>query len=98
MYLEHLDFNLETDNQTLSWVLARPRKTGRLARWAVRVSAFKFLLYLIRGTQNIIPDTLSRMFRELQDIHVSTKSCDSTLCAFTLWNFPLAFESIMQHL
>ena len=31
MYLEHLEFDLETDNLALSWCLARPRKTGRLA-------------------------------------------------------------------
>ena len=32
MYLEHSEFLLQTDNQALSWVLARPRKSGRLAR------------------------------------------------------------------
>lgn len=39
-YLEHQKFRLETDNQALSWVLARPRNTGRIARWAVRISAY----------------------------------------------------------
>ena len=34
MYLEHLDFDLETDNLSLSWCVDRPRKSGRLARWA----------------------------------------------------------------
>ena len=35
MYLEHEEFLLQTDNQTLNWVLARPRNSGRLARWGV---------------------------------------------------------------
>ena len=29
MYVEHLEFDLETDNFALSGCLARPRKTGR---------------------------------------------------------------------
>lgn len=61
-YLEHRRFQLETDNQALSWVLARPRKTGRIARWAVRISAYQFDVVHIRGAQNIVADSLSRMF------------------------------------
>lgn len=63
-YLEHREFSLETDNQALSWVLARPRKTGRIARWAVRLSAFKFSVRHIRGQENAVADALSRMFEE----------------------------------
>lgn len=63
-YLEHRRFQLETDNQALSWVLARPRKTGRIARWAIRISAFQFDVVHIRGSQNLIADALSRMFEQ----------------------------------
>ena len=31
-YLQYQEFCLETDNKALSWVLARPHKTGRVAR------------------------------------------------------------------
>ena len=62
LYLEHAEFDLHTDNQALSYVLARPRKSGRLARWAVRISAFKFKVTHLRSSQNVIADTLSRMF------------------------------------
>lgn len=65
-YLEHKEFDLETDNQALSWVLARPRKTGRIARWAVRISAFQFKVRHIRGSDNQVADALSRMFSEDQ--------------------------------
>ena len=54
MYLEHNEFDLETDNQALSWVLARPRKSGRLARWAVQISQFKFVPRHIRSSQNVV--------------------------------------------
>lgn len=63
-YLEHKPFCLETDNQALSWVLARPRKAGRIARWAVRISAFKFNVKHIRGAENAVADALSRMFQQ----------------------------------
>lgn len=66
-YLEHRRFTLETDNQALSWVLARPRKTGRIARWAVRISAFQFDVRHIKGSENVVADALSRMFEEQED-------------------------------
>ena len=67
MYLEHAEFLLQTDNQALSWVLARLRKSGRLARWALRISAFKFRVEHIRSSQNTIADTLSRMIEGYED-------------------------------
>ena len=38
MYVEHVEFDLETDNQALSWCLARPHKTGRLGRQPLSLS------------------------------------------------------------
>jgi hypothetical protein len=69
MYLEHVEFDLETDNQALSWCLAHPCRTGRIARWVVRLSAFKFVPHHIKGTLNVVADMLSRMFEtgESQD-------------------------------
>ena len=66
-YLEHQEFRLETDNKALSWVLARPRKTGRVARWAVRISAFRFTVSHISGSLNCVADALSRIFTEDTD-------------------------------
>lgn len=40
-YLEHREFELETDNQAVCQLLAHLHKTGHIARWAVRISAFK---------------------------------------------------------
>jgi hypothetical protein len=65
-YLEHQEFLLETDNQALSWLLAHPRQLGKIGRWIARISLFKFRVQHIRGTQNVIADTLSRMFTEEQ--------------------------------
>jgi hypothetical protein len=61
-YLEHVEFDLEMDNQALMWCLSHPRQLGRIARWVIRLSPFKFDVHHIRGSQNVIADALSRMY------------------------------------
>jgi hypothetical protein len=61
-YLEHTEFLLETDNRELSSLLSHPRQLGKIGHWVVRISSLKFKVQHIRGTQNIVADTLSRMF------------------------------------
>jgi hypothetical protein len=51
MYLEHVELDVESDIQALSWYLAHICQTGRIARWAVRLSAFKFVPHHIKGTR-----------------------------------------------
>jgi hypothetical protein len=53
-YVEHQAFILETDNQALSWLLSHPRQLGKIGRWVARISALKFEVRHIRGTQNIV--------------------------------------------
>lgn len=65
--MEHREFDLETDNQVLSWVLAHPRNTGHIARWAVRIFAFSFKVKHIQSSDNGIADALSGMFEEKED-------------------------------
>jgi hypothetical protein len=59
-YIEHQEFVLETDNQALSWLLSHPRQLGKIGRWVAKISALKFQVKHIRGTQNVVADTLSR--------------------------------------
>jgi hypothetical protein len=61
-YIEHQEFILETDNQAWSWLLSHLRQLGKIGRWMVKLSALKFQVRHIRGTQNIVADTLSPMF------------------------------------
>ena len=97
LYLEHAEFDLHTDNQALSYILARPRKSGRLARWAVRISAFKFKVTHLRSSQNVIADALSRMFERYPCEQVSD---DSKCAQFKINNIftqlPMAFESLYE--
>jgi hypothetical protein len=63
-YLERQESLVETANQALSWLLAHPRQLGKIGCWVARISSFKFRVQHIRGTENVIADTLSRMFLE----------------------------------
>jgi hypothetical protein len=89
-YIEHQEFILETDYQALSWLLWHPRQLGKIGRWIVKISVLKFEVRHIRGTQNIVADTLSRMFQTppVEEASVS--------CGFTLTEFPLAFLDLKQ--
>jgi hypothetical protein len=90
-YIEHQDFILETDNQALSWLLSHPRQLGKIGRWVVKISALKFQVRHIRGMQNIVADTLSRMFEApLSEAH------EPEICHLTLTSFPLAFQELGQ--
>ena len=62
-FLEHKEFLLETDNQALSWLLNHTKQLGRIGRWVLRLNCYKFKVQHIRGTQNVIANTLSRMFQ-----------------------------------
>jgi len=66
-YIERQDFILETDNQALSWLLSHPRQSSKIGQWVVKISALKFEVRHVHGTQNIVADTLSRML----DSHTS---------------------------
>jgi ribonuclease HI len=90
-YVEHQEFLLETDNQSLSWLLAHLRQLGKIGRWVARISSFKFRVQHIRGTQNIIADSLSRMFMEEESMEESGPEYCNVLC-----NFPLAFQELHE--
>ncbi|KAJ4430483.1 hypothetical protein ANN_22699 [Periplaneta americana] len=90
MYLEHSRFILQTDNQALSWVLAHTHKSGRLVRWALRISAFHFSVEHVRETQNVVADTVSRMFDEQAGVLLPVQS-DSPVVLPVLCEFWLQF-------
>lgn len=98
-YLEHREFVLETDNKALSWVLARPRKTGRIARWATRILAFKFRVNSIRSSDNVIADCLSRMWSDPEDDskgEAEDTDLELPIVAPILTQIPLLFRNIKE--
>lgn len=60
-YLENgLTFTVFTDHSSLKWFLNINNPTGRLARWGVRLSAYNFEIKHRKGSENVVPDSLSR--------------------------------------
>ena len=93
MYVEYVDFDLETDNQALSWCLARPRKVGRLARWTIHISAFKFVPKHIHGADNFVADALSQMF----DLTVASEESVLLSTSAVSVNFLVLFQDLKAH-
>ena len=50
---------LVTDHANLKWLMEAKYETGKLARWALRLSAFEFEIRVKAGKANSIPDMLS---------------------------------------
>ena len=107
VHFEHVSFDLETDCQALSWVLAKPRTMGRIARWAVRLSAFKFSARHIRDSDNSIADALSQMFSDDSGLEGEESKESPAVCSglfqvdsfswFLVSEIPIAFQSPCEH-
>lgn len=54
------DFNVYTDHQNLAYFKEAQKLNRRQARWALYLSRFHFKLHHKPGTQNVIPDLLTR--------------------------------------
>lgn len=59
-YLEGYEFTVVTDHMSLKWLLKLENPKGRLARWLMLIQQFKFSVEYRTGSQNIVPDALSR--------------------------------------
>ena len=66
-YLTGRQFVLETDHSNLVWLLAsNVQRTGRLARWVLRLQEFDFQIRHRPGKANTNADALSRLNRSTQ--------------------------------
>lgn len=63
-YIEGLPFTIITDHSSLKWLMGQSELFGRLARWSLELQAFEFVIEHRKGSQNIVPDTLSRAYME----------------------------------
>lgn len=59
-YVEGTHFTVVTDHYSLKWLNNMQQPTGRLARWAVRLSGYDFDIVHRKGKDNVVPDALSR--------------------------------------
>lgn len=61
-YVEGYDFDIYTDHNSLKWLMSTKDLSGRLARWSLKLQPYSFTIYHRKGSQNIVPDSLSRQF------------------------------------
>lgn len=61
VYLEGKPFEIETDHAPLQWLQRSKLSNQRLLRWSLLLKEFVFSIRYIRGTQNSVADSLSRM-------------------------------------
>lgn len=61
-YVEGMTFKIVTDHASLKWLMSQKDLTGRLARWSLKLQAFDFTIEHRKGSANLVPDALSRVF------------------------------------
>lgn len=63
-YIEGMKFTIVTDHASLKWLMTQKDLSGRLARWSLKLQAFDFSIEHRKGSANVVPDALSRVFLE----------------------------------
>lgn len=68
-YVEGMKFTIVTDHASLKWLMSQKDLSGRLARWSLSLQGFDFAIEHRKGTANVVPDVLSRVYvDELQTV------------------------------
>ena len=70
VYLESAEFDLATDNASITFLMKQKHVLQRLIRWQIILNEFQFKIKHIKGRLNVLPDLLSR--REYE--YTSTKA------------------------
>lgn len=68
-FIEMQDFTIITDHASLKWLMSQKDLSGRLARWSLKLQGFVFDIEHRKGTENVVPDALSRIYE------INTLSC-----------------------
>ncbi|XP_061388706.1 cilia- and flagella-associated protein 61-like [Musca vetustissima] len=69
-YVEGHEFTVITDHASLKWLMSQTDLSTRLARWALKLQCYRFKIEHRKGSQNVVPDALSRTNTEdLSEIH-----------------------------
>ena len=65
-YLEGYQFVVITDHFALKWLYKLQNPTGRLARWALELQEYDFVVEHRMGSLHHVPDALSRIPEQLE--------------------------------
>lgn len=78
-FIEMQDFTIITDHASLKWLMDQKELSGRLARWSLKLQSFiPFKIEHRKGSENVVPDALSRMF-EVDSLNLEETSLLSTV-------------------
>lgn len=86
-FIELHDFKIITDHASLKWLMGQKDLSGRLARWSLKLQSFSFKIEHRKGSENVVPDALSRVF-SVDSLDMVSDTCFSDLS----FNHP-AFQS-----
>lgn len=73
-YIEGARFCVQTDHASLQWLNNLKNPTGRLARWAIKLSQFDMDIVHRKGALNVVPDALSRAPLEVGELHLQEEN------------------------
>ncbi|KAA8497381.1 Transposon Ty3-I Gag-Pol polyprotein [Porphyridium purpureum] len=66
-YLYGESIIVRSDHEPLRWLLNLREPRGRLARWALALADYSFVIEYVKGASNKVPDALSRMNLDEQE-------------------------------
>ena len=65
-FVECSHFKIIKDHNNLQWINLSKNPTGRLARWALEFHQYNYSMRYRKGSQNVVADLLSRLYRDEQ--------------------------------
>lgn len=67
-YVELMPFTIITDHASLKWLMGQKDLSGRLGRWSLKLQSNNLKIKHRKGTANVVPDALSRMFSKKKNL------------------------------
>ena len=59
-YLIGSQFTVACDHKPLQWLKTMKEQNAKLTRWALKLAEYSFVVEHVRGSHNVVTDTLSR--------------------------------------
>lgn len=83
-YIEKQPFTVITDHASLQWLMSQKDLSGRLARWSLKLQSYDFQIEHCSGSQNKVPDALSRVYQIEALKHVDKDTSDEVEISLNL--------------
>ena len=84
-YLQYQPFTVRTDNNPLTYILTTPNLDALVHRWVVALAGYNMKLEYLKGADNKIADTLSRLPPEKLDKHAVAELLDYACNSYKPW-------------